>query len=154
MARTAVSSARTVDRAAAPLPRAQQLILVVERDLQTRELEAHFLRLAGYSVEVADDGEMALDKVHALRPAAVVTEILVPKIGGLTLCRQLKADPQTAGIGVLVFSILSAAVRAREAGADAFLTKPLAEKKFLTAIDDLLSRAHRTTNHQTAKESC
>lgn len=129
-------------RGPAPPPaRTRLLILVVERDQHVRELEAHFLRLAGYSVEFATDGKAALEQARALRPVVVVTEILVPKLDGLALCRQLKADPQTCGIAVLVFSVLAASVRAREAGADAFLLKPLAEHRLLTTVEELLARA-------------
>jgi len=67
-----------------------------------------------------------------------VTEILVPALDGLALCRRLKADPRTCDVAVLVFSILSAADRAREAGADAFLLKPLAEHTLVRTVQALL----------------
>jgi DNA-binding response OmpR family regulator len=115
------------------------LILVVERDPQVRELEAHFLSEAGYTVEFATDGKAALVQAQQLLPDIVITEILVPKLDGLSLCRQLKADPQTRGISVLVFSILAAHARATEAGADAFLMKPLAEHRLVGTVKALLS---------------
>jgi CheY-like chemotaxis protein len=121
--------------------KADLLILVVERDRQIRELESHFLQHAGYSVAFASDGLEALEQARVLRPAVLVTEILVPKLDGLALCRQLKADPETRGTQVLVFSILAASARAYEAGADAFLMKPLAEQRLLSTVEELLSRA-------------
>jgi CheY-like chemotaxis protein len=114
------------------------IILVVERDPNIRELESHFLNQAGYSVEFAQDGHDALAQARKLVPDIIITEILVPKLDGLALCRQLKADPLTRGIAVLVFSILAAAGRAREAGADAFLLKPLAEHKLVETVQQLL----------------
>jgi CheY-like chemotaxis protein len=69
----------------------------------------------------------------------VVTEILIPKIDGLALCRRLREDPLTAGVPVIVFSILSAAARAAEAGASAFLRKPLVETVFVAAVMDLVA---------------
>lgn len=115
------------------------LILVVERDPHVRELEAFFLKEAGFAVEFADDGAMALERARRLRPHLVITEILVPRLDGLALCRQLKADPETQGILVVIFSILAASVRASEAGADAYLRKPLAEQRLLDTVRQLMS---------------
>lgn len=115
------------------------LILVVERDPHVRELEAFFLMEAGFAVEFADDGAMALERARKLRPHLVITEILVPRLDGLSLCRQLKADPETTGTLVLIFSILSASARAREAGADGFLRKPLAEQRLVETVRQLIA---------------
>jgi CheY-like chemotaxis protein len=114
------------------------IILVVDRDPHVRELELHFLEEAGYSVEFADDGNAALEKVREIVPDILVTEILVPALDGLALCRRLKADPLTRDVAVLVFSILSASDRAREAGADAFLRKPLAQHTLVGTVQALL----------------
>jgi two-component system response regulator MprA len=112
--------------------------LVVERDPSIRELEAHFLDQAGYTVELEQDGPSALAQARKFLPDIVIAEILVPRLDGLALCRQLKADPLTSGIAVLVFSILAVAGRAREAGADAFLLKPLAEHRLVETVRELL----------------
>gem|GEM_PF-719456 len=119
---------------------ASMLVLVVERDPHIRELEAHFLNEAGYTVEFATDGKAALEQAQHLLPDIVITEILVPKLDGLSLCRQLKADPRTRGISVLVFSILAAHSRATEAGADAFLMKPLGEHRLVGTVKALLDK--------------
>ena len=114
------------------------IILVVDRDPHIRELEAHFLQEAGYSVGFAKDGDGALVEARRILPDIIITEILVPTLDGLALCRTLKTDPRTRDISVLVFSILSAAARAREAGADAFLLKPLAEHALVDTVRLLL----------------
>lgn len=116
------------------------LILVVERDPHVRELEAYFLNEAGYAVEFTADGETALSRAQELKPAIVVTEVLVPKLDGLALCRRLKGDPTTKGIMVLIFSILAAGTRAKEAGADAFLMKPLAEHRLVETVRQLMAQ--------------
>lgn len=120
------------------------LVLVVERDPHIRELEAHFLHEAGYTVEFVSDGRAALEQARQLMPDIIVTEILVPKLDGLTLCRQLKAEPATRGIAILVFSILAASARAREAGADAFLMKPLADQRLISTVKLLMEKRLRT----------
>jgi CheY-like chemotaxis protein len=115
------------------------LILVVEKDPHIRRLEEFFLERAGYAVEFAGDGEVALVRARSLLPAIVITEILVPKLDGLALCWKLKNDPATRHIAVLIFSILAAAHRAREAGADAFLMKPLEDEKLVDIVQRLLA---------------
>jgi two-component system response regulator MprA len=87
------------------------IILVVDRDPHIRELESHFLQQAGYSVGFEQDGDGALEQALKIVPDIIVTEILVPGLDGLALCRRLKADPRTRDIAVVVFSILAAAGR-------------------------------------------
>jgi CheY-like chemotaxis protein len=128
------------------------IILVVDRDPHVRELESHFLQQAGYSVEFEQNGESALAQARKELPDIIITEILVPTLDGLSLCRRLKANPQTRHIAVVVFSILAVADRAREAGADAFLLKPLAEHALVNTVRQLLearsTRTRRTQHEQ------
>lgn len=115
------------------------IILAVERDPHIRELEAYFLNEAGYMVEFTEDGITALERARLLRPDIVITEVLVPRMDGLALCRRLKEDPQTRGIMVLIFSILAAGARAREAGAEAFLLKPLTPNRLVDTVRQLMA---------------
>ena len=112
-------------------------ILIAERDRNVRDLERHFLESAGYTVEFADDGQAALSRARTTLPQLVITEIMIPKLDGLQLCRELKQDPTTRVISVIVFPVLAAEARAREAGADAFLRKPLVPSVLLGAIERL-----------------
>ena len=115
------------------------LILVVERNPLVQRLERYFLEQAGYFVEFAADGLTALARAQEMKPKILVTEILVPKLDGLSLCRTLKTDPATSNIIVLVFSHLHAEDRAREVGADAFLTKPLSEELLIETVQKLIA---------------
>lgn len=117
----------------------QALILVVERNPAVQRLERFFLEQAGYSVEFANDGEEALERARLLKPRIIVTEILVPKLDGLSLCRIIKSDPKTRHTLVLVFSHLHAEDRAREVGADAFLIKPLNDELLIQTVEKLLA---------------
>ena len=82
-----------------------------------------------------------------LLPDILLSEILVPQVDGLSVCRALKADPATRHIAVLIFSILAAEDRAREAGADAFLRKPLDDAQLIQSIEQLLDqRNYRREN--------
>lgn len=115
------------------------LILVVERNPMVQRLERFFLEQAGYSVEFAPDGLVALERAQQLKPKILVTEILVPKFDGLSLCRAIKSDPGLKDIIVMIFSHLQAEDRAKEVGADAFLTKPLDEELLIHTVEKLLS---------------
>ncbi|HEX4683725.1 MAG TPA: response regulator [Gemmatimonadaceae bacterium] len=124
-------------------------ILIAERDRNVKELEQHFLESAGYAVEFTDDGAAALSRSRLTLPHVVITEILIPKLDGLQLCRELKQDRTTRDIPVIVFSVLAAEARAKEAGADAFLRKPLVPSVLLGAIRRLAAReTHSLTESQ------
>src|SRR4051812_36534275 len=123
----------TAERAADISP-ARPLILIVERDANVRAFQSVFLGRAGYDVEFADDGVQALERARVLAPVLFITEILIPKMDGLVLCRAIRADPELSSIPVIVFSILAAGARAKEAGATAFLRKPMIESVFLAQV--------------------
>jgi len=114
------------------------VILIAERDENVRQLQRHFLEREGFAVSFCDDGVAALDAARSTHPVLVVTEILIPKLDGLTLCRQLRADAGTRNIPVIVFSILAAAARAADAGASAYLRKPFVEATFLATVHGAL----------------
>ncbi len=120
-------------------PSSRALILVVERNPSVQRLERFFLEQAGYEVELVNDGEMALARTRELRPRIVVTEILVPKMDGLSLCRAIKSNQDTREILVMIFSHLHAEDRAMEVGADAFLIKPLDEELLVRTLEKLLA---------------
>lgn len=115
------------------------LILVVERNPVVQRLERYFLEQAGYTVEFASDGRSALERARGLRPRIVVTEIMVPVLDGLSLCRILKSEPATAHARVLIFSHLHAEDRALEVGADAFLLKPFSEELLIETVEKLIA---------------
>ena len=124
------------------------LVLIAERDQSVRALQRFFLERAGLAVEFADDGLAALERAMREPPAVVVTEILVPKLDGLTLCRRLRDEPATAQVPVVVFSMLAAAARATEAGARAFLRKPLVESTFVAAVLGAIATQPPATTEQ------
>jgi len=124
------------------------LVLVVERNPMVQRLERFFLEQAGYSVEFTGDGLTALARAQELRPSILVTEILVPKLDGLSLCRTIKSDPATSHIVVMIFSHLQAEDRALEAGADAFLQKPLNEELLIETLHNLLDLRKRSAGEE------
>lgn len=116
------------------------LILVIEPDPYIRALELALLS-TNYAVHFVADGHAAIEAARELRPCLLIADILVPKVDGLRVCRVLKEDPATRAIPVLIFTELLAERRAREAGADAFLRKPVDEARFLREVQRLLDLA-------------
>lgn len=121
-------------------PGGNALILVVERDPFVRKLERFFLEKAGFAVEFSDDGEQALARARTLKPNILISEILVPGMDGLSVCRTLKSDPATRDIVVVILSVLMAEQRALDAGADAFLRKPLDDALLIESVATLLQK--------------
>jgi len=115
-----------------------RVVLLVDRDSAARELAAHFLREVGFLVELAADGESAWQRTQKLHPDVVVSEILVPRLDGLALCRRIKGDSETKDIPVLMLSILAATARAKDAGADGFLAKPISQGRLASAVSGLM----------------
>ena len=114
-------------------------IVLVERDRYVCDLVMLFLKRVGFEVEIAESGYIGLARVRHLERAIVITEILVPALDGLALCRQIKGDPALR-VGVIVLSMLSAAERANQAGADAFLLKPIDEERLINTVKDIAAK--------------
>ncbi len=113
------------------------LIAASARDPFASEL-VQLLREQGREVLVAHDAEAAQKAARTRRPALLVLDPILPGGDGLTLCRWLKSDPETAGIHVLCFSVLMAPDRCLEAGADGFMLKPVEQESLLARIGELL----------------
>jgi CheY-like chemotaxis protein len=116
------------------------MIMVAERDPITAELERYFLQSEGYDVRVVLDGRKAVDEAEAMRPDLIIVDVILPGVNGLHVCRELKANPNTAGIPVVIFSVLDVRERALAAGADAFLLKPLEQPALIDLIRKTLAR--------------
>jgi CheY-like chemotaxis protein len=111
------------------------LVLLAERDPYAADLSEYFLRTEGYEVALTLDTVDATAKFDELNPKLSVIDLLLSGGGGLELCRKLK---QHSGVPVLAISTLESSDDALEAGADAFLQKPLDPLAFLSTVKDLL----------------
>ena len=115
------------------------MILVAERDPITAELEEYFLRSEGFDVLIVLDGRKALEAAEAAQPDLIIVDVILPGLSGLAVSRALKANAKTAAIPVLVFSVLDVRERALEAGADAFLLKPLEQPALIDLVTRMVS---------------
>jgi len=111
------------------------LILLAEQDPYAAELQEYFLKTEGFEVEVALGDEAARRSFLDNPPSLAVVEMLISGGSGFSLCRFFKQD---RGVPVVAVSVLECREQALEAGADAFLRKPLEPLQFVSTIRDLL----------------
>jgi signal transduction histidine kinase/DNA-binding response OmpR family regulator len=109
-------------------------VVVVEDDRRSFDLLRAYLEAAGVRVVSARDGEEGLDTVRRLSPAGVILDILLPGIDGWEVLAQLKADPGTAAIPVIVVSMLDERGHGSALGAAEYLVKPVGKEQLLAAL--------------------
>jgi DNA-binding response OmpR family regulator len=118
-------------------------ILIVE-DSATQALRAQLLlEGAGFVAETAENGRIGLEKALALPPDLVVADIVMPEMDGYEMTRQLKADPRTASVPVLMLTTKDEpldVVRGLEVGADHFVTKPYDDDDLVRRVEALFQQ--------------
>jgi DNA-binding transcriptional MerR regulator len=115
--------------------RTQVVILLADRDPYSAQFQEYFLRTEGFEVEVALSQEEARESFRDKAPSLVVVELLISGGAGLDLCRFFKKQ---GNVLIIAVSVLECRDLAVEAGADAFLLKPLEPLQLVSAVRDLL----------------
>ncbi len=103
-------------------------ILVVDDNEDNRIILEHFLENAGYAVETAANGREGLDAIRQARPAAVLLDVMMPKMSGLEVLQQLRGESATESLPVIMVTARSESknvVEALRAGASDFVSKPI-----------------------------
>jgi len=123
--------------------RVRQRILVVDDSITTRTLEKNILEAAGYRVELATDGQEALEAIAREGvPDLIVSDIAMPRMNGFELTRRVKGDAETAEVPVILVTSLDSPedkVRGIEAGADAYIVKSsFDQSNLLETIEQLI----------------
>lgn len=117
-------------------------ILIVDDNPVNVELLKAQLKAHAYTLETAYDGEEALAKIRKNPPDLVLLDLMMPKISGYEVCKQIKQDKETQFIPVIVITALSELndkLKAIELGADDFLVKPFNKLELITRIKSLLN---------------
>lgn len=118
-------------------------VLVADDDRDIRDLVAFKLGQAGYEVETVEDGVRALAQARSTPPSLVVLDVMMPGLSGMDVARQLRADPQTASVPIIMLT-----AKAQEAdvesgfavGVDDYVIKPFSPRELLSRVRALLAR--------------
>ncbi|GAA0806596.1 response regulator [Spirilliplanes yamanashiensis] len=121
------------------------MIVVAEDHEDIRFVLTRALQRAGHEVVAAPDGDAAWEAVRRLRPDVVVTDVDMPGMNGLDLCRAIRADESLRHIPVIMASgsLLPGDGRAEAAGANATLLKPFLPAELLSCVAEVLAAAGR-----------
>jgi len=119
-------------------------LLVVDDEPAVRRILDTRLRMAGYTVVLAADGEEALSKFYREQPDLVVLDVMLPKLDGFGVCRQIRAESTVPIIIVSALDNTSEKVAGLELGADDYLPKPFAPRELEMRIAAVLRRQEVT----------
>ncbi len=119
-------------------------ILIVDDEWMNRELLEAYLKMGGYRVGQANNGEKALEMVADQPPALVMLDVRLPGISGFEVCRRLKEGATTSAIPVVMVTALDSTEDQQQitaAGADGFIAKPFEMDALLAKVRSLLAGA-------------
>lgn len=117
-------------------------ILIVEDSQTEKQILTEFLSAEGYSILQAGSSEEALTTLETVKPNAIFLDVVLPGRSGFELCRDLKSEPETSGIPIVICSTKSSQMDkfwGMKQGADAYLTKPLDRAEVVNTARKLLA---------------
>lgn len=116
-------------------------ILIADDNQPNRELLEAYLADLDCQIEHAADGQETLAKVRSFQPDLILLDVMMPKLSGFEVCQQLKSDPSTSRIMILMVTALNEPgdiERAVRAGTDDFLSKPINKIELLKRVENML----------------
>lgn len=111
-------------------------VLVIDDDIDILSVMEILLSMQGFTVEVVSKGSLAFEKVETFQPDLILLDVLISGYDGRIICKELKADPKTKHIPVIMFSAHpGAAATIKDYGADDFIAKPFDVKYLLEKVN-------------------
>jgi DNA-binding response OmpR family regulator len=132
---------------AGPMPRSTTTpwVLVIEDIRDQAELCTDVCAQAGFNATTAANGLLGYNKARTTRPDLIVLDLILPDVDGWEVCKQLKADPQTKDIPIVILTAheeAHGALIAREAGCAAYLKKPCPPTELVRVLNRVLRDQH------------
>lgn len=118
-----------------------KLILIVDDEARMRRFMQMNLDLEGYRVVEAGNGLEAINRVREDLPDLVLLDVMMPKLSGFEVCKQIKCNPDTRDVQVIMVTALDELgdhERGVDSGTDEFLTKPVDRVELITRVRSLL----------------
>ncbi|WP_267425913.1 response regulator [Methylobacterium sp. GC_Met_2] len=115
----------------------EDLVLVIDDEANQRELMTRFLERQRFAVRTAGDGRTGLEMARALRPRAILLDVMMPEMDGWSVLAALKADPELAGIPVVMVSFVADAALSASLGAVGAVPKPVDWARLKTILDQV-----------------
>ena len=131
-------------------------ILIVDDDIDTLKLVGLMLERQGYSIAVASNGALGLNKAAAERPDLILLDVMMPDMDGYEVTRRLRSDPALAHIPIIMFTaktMVDDKVAGFEAGVDDYLTKPTHPAELTAHVKAVLARAVQTRSVSPAEKA-
>jgi two-component system phosphate regulon response regulator PhoB len=118
-------------------------ILIVDDQPEVRELVDVTLRISDYTISQAESGDQALTVARAEHPDLILLDVMMPtsSIDGFEVCRQLKSDPMTRDISIVMLTARGQEAdveMGRKVGADDYFTKPFSPLQLMNKVEELL----------------
>src|SRR5690606_15341104 len=116
-------------------------VLIVDDQVQNVELLVAYLEDVGCQLRTAHDGPEALAEVERRQPDLILLDIMMPRMSGFQVCKQIKSNPATRDIQVIMVTALNEIAdieKARECGTDDFVTKPVNRVELVIRVESLL----------------
>ncbi len=129
-------------------------ILVCDDDSNICELLRLYLEKEGYEVEIANDGEEALQKFEESGPDLVLLDIMMPKLDGWQVCREIRKKSSCPIIMITAKGETFDKVLGLELGSDDYVVKPFDPKEIVARIKAIMRRTGKPTEQQGMKEVC
>lgn len=126
-------------------------ILLVDDELSMVKIVGSRLKVEGFDVEIAMDGQEALIRARAERPDLIILDLRLPKVDGYDVCRILKRDADYQRIPIVMFTAKAQPHEERlgmECGADAYIRKPFRAEELVETIRSLLLSSHSAGDGQ------
>lgn len=116
-------------------------ILIADDNVANRELLEAYLIGMDCEIETSADGQETLDKVAEFNPDLILLDVMMPKLSGFEVCKQLKENPETSRVMILMVTALNElgdVERAVAAGTDDFLSKPVNKIELVKRVENML----------------
>ncbi len=130
-----IGKAKTMDLQ--PIPNSQVLILAIDDERPILQLYDRYLKNRGYQLYGLTDPTKTIELARTLRPFAITLDVMMPGYDGWQVLQDLKSNPETQSIPVLICSILEDQGKGATLGAAGYLTKPILEEDLIQAINSL-----------------